>query len=390
MSYSYVVLGAGRQGRAAAFDLAQFGEASSLLIGDHDGDLARYAARRLNELLGHHSVEPVTVDAGDREALAELLRGIDVVISAVPYRFNLAVAQAAIDAGANMCDLGGNTELVWRQLGLDAAAKEAGVSVIPDCGLMPGMGNTLAVYAMGKVAEPLHVRIFVGGLPLQPRPPFDYLLTFNVAGLSNEYAGDAVYLRDGQITNVPVFSELEGIEFPPPVGRCEAFVTAGGTSTCPWTFRGMLQSYEEKTVRYPGHCLTFKGFADLGLLQEEPIAVSGVSVVPREVFHTLVEPRITFPDDPDVVVLRVICSGQGVHGEPVAVQLDLMDKYDVATGLRAMERMTGFPVAIVAHLMAAGRTPRGAVPLELAVDGQAFVSAWRERGLSLVESVSHR
>jgi lysine 6-dehydrogenase len=389
MSYDYVVLGAGRQGRAAAFDLARFGEASSLVIADRDGDLAKYAARVLNELLGHHAVDSVTVDAQDRQALIALLRRMHVVISAVPYQLNLGVAQAAIEAGASMCDLGGNTELVWRQLELDGAAREASLSIIPDCGLMPGMGNTLAVYAMGKMAEPHHVRIFVGGLPLQPRPPFDYLLTFNIAGLSNEYAGEAIYLRDGEIVEVPVFSELEAIEFPPPVGRCEAFVTAGGTSTCPWTFKGRLHSYEEKTVRYPGHCLTFKAFADLGLLQQEPIRAGDVSVVPRELFHALLEPRITFPDDQDVVVLRVVCSGRDSHGEPITVQLDLMDQYDADTGFGAMERMTGFPVAIVAHLMATGTTPRGAVPLEMAVDGQTFINAWRRRGLPLEETVSH-
>jgi len=389
MNYDYVVLGAGRQGRAAAFDLARFGEASSLVIADRDGDVAKHAARVLNELLGHHGVDSVTLDAQDRQALIALLRRTHVVISAVPYQLNLGVAQAAIEAGASMCDLGGNTELVWKQLELDGAAREAGVSIIPDCGLMPGMGNTLAVYAMRKMADPRHVRIFVGGLPLQPRPPFDYLLTFNIAGLSNEYAGEAICLRDGEIAEVPVFSELEPIEFPPPVGRCEAFVTAGGTSTCPWTFRGSLRSYEEKTVRYPGHCLTFKGFADLGLLEQEPVTVGDVDIVPRELFHALLEPRITFPDDPDVVVLRVMCSGHDAQGEPITVQLDLMDQYDADTGFRAMERMTGFPVAIVAHLTATGRTPRGAVPLETAVDGQAFVQAWRRRSLPLEEAVSH-
>jgi lysine 6-dehydrogenase len=388
MAYSYVVLGAGRQGTAAAYDLAHFGEPRSVVIADHDGDLARHAAERLNRLLASDMVESATVDVQNRQALVKLLGGTDSVISAVPYRFNLGVAQAAIESGTSMCDLGGNTDLVWKQLGLDDAAKEAGVSIIPDCGLMPGMGNTLAVYAMGKMADPQHVRIYVGGLPLHPRPPFGYLLTFNIAGLSNEYADSATYLRDGEIVEVPVFSELEPIDFPPPVGRCEAFVTAGGTSTCPWTFRDKLQTYEEKTVRYPGHSVTFKAFADLGLLHQEPISIGDVSIAPRDMFHALLEPKITFPDDADVVVLRVICSGYGAEEGPVTIQLDLMDQYDAATGFRAMERTTGFPIAIVAHLMAAGKTARGAVPLELAVDGQAFVEAWRQRGMPLEEFIS--
>lgn len=386
MGYHYAVLGAGRQGTAAAYDLAQYGEAQSLVIADQDMGLAQEAATRVNVLLKRNLVQAKTVDVRDHAALVRLLRGMDALVSAVPYRFNLGVARAAIEAGGNMCDLGGHTELVRQELALDDEAKAAGVSIIPDCGLMPGMGNTLAVYAMGLMARPQHVRVFVGGLPRHPRPPFDYLLTFNIAGLSNEYAGKAVYLRNGEIVEVPVFTELEMLDFPPPVGRCEAFVTSGGTSTCPWTFKGKLLTYEEKTVRYPGHCAAFKAFADLGLLAEAPIQVGEVSVVPREVFHTLLEPKIAFPQDEDIVVLRVVCSGETGKGRKVEAKLEVMDFYDKATGFRAMERTTGFPAAIVAHLMAAGQTPRGAVPLEVAVDGPAFVAQWRRRGLPLTES----
>jgi len=387
MGYSYLVLGAGRQGTAAAYDLAKHAEADSLLIADHDMALSQQAAAKVNGLLRSDCVQAAVVDVRDHASLVGLLGGVDAVISAVPYRFNLAVARAAIQARASMCDLGGNTELVWRELALDEQAKAAGISIIPDCGLMPGMGNTLSVYAMGLMARPQHVRIFVGGLPVHPRPPFDYLLTFNIAGLTNEYAGKATYLRAAEIVEVPALSELEAIDFPPPVGRCEAFVTSGGTSTCPWTFKDKLLTYEEKTVRYPGHCVAFKAFADLGLLSEVPLQVGEESVVPRQVFHALLEPKIAFPEDEDVVVLRVLCSGETSQGRSVEARLEVIDFCDGQTGFRAMERTTGFPAAIVAHLMAAGQTPQGAVPLELAVDGRAFVAEWRRRGLPLTESV---
>jgi lysine 6-dehydrogenase len=388
MGYNYAVLGAGRQGTAAAYDLAQCGEAQGLVIGDQETGLAREAASKVNALLQRDQVRSQGVDVRDHAAVVQFLRGVDAMVSAVPYRFNLGVARAAVEAGASMCDLGGHTGLVWQELALHDEAKAAGISIIPDCGLMPGMGNTLAVYAMGLMARPQHVRIFVGGLPRHPRPPFDYLLTFNIAGLSNEYAGTATYLRNGEIVEVPVFTELEMLDFRQPVGHCEAFVTSGGTSTCPWTFNGKLLTYEEKTVRYPGHCATFKAFADLGLLAEEPIQVGGASVVPREVFHTLLEPKISFPQDEDIVVLRVVCSGETDKGRKVEARVDVMDFYDEATGFRAMERTTGFPAAIVAHLMASGQTPSGAVPLEVAVDGPAFVAEWRRRGLPLTEAIT--
>jgi lysine 6-dehydrogenase len=388
MSYNYVVLGAGRQGTAAAYDLLRYGEAQSVLIADQDERLARAATSRVNLLLRSDLAQAAVVNVTDQSALVRLLQDTDAVVSAVPYRFNLDVAAAAIRAGASMCDLGGNTDVVWQELALHEQAEAAQISIIPDCGLMPGMGNTLAAYAMSQLAQPQHVRIFVGGLPRDPRPPFDYLLTFHIAGLTNEYAGTATYLRDGEIVEVPVFAELEMHDFPEPIGRCEAFVTSGGTSTCPWTFRGKLLTYEEKTVRYPGHCVAFKAFADLGLLDDTPVQVGELSVVPREVLHTLLEPKISFPLDQDLVVLRVLCSGVDAQGQQAEVQLDVVDFQDGDAGFRAMERMTGFPAAVVGHLMASGQTPRGAVPLEQSVDGAAFVAEWRRRGLPLTETIS--
>jgi lysine 6-dehydrogenase len=379
----YVVLGAGRQGTAAAYDLARYASADRVVIADLDSDLAGRSAARVNELAGTSLIEARTVDVASHAALVDLLRGAAAAISAVPYRFNLQVTRAAIEAGSSLCDLGGHTGIAQQQLALDEAARAAGVSVIPDCGLMPGMGSTLAVYAMAQMAQPEHVRIYVGGLPQSPRPPFDYLLTFHIAGLSNEYAGEAVYLRNGEIAMVPVFTELETLQFPEPVGTCEAFVTSGGTSTCPWTFQGTLLTYEEKTVRYPGHCAAFKAFADLGLLDLEPIQVGEQSVVPREAFHALLAPKIVYPEDKDLVVLRVLCSGRDDRGRDVEARLQIVDFQDEATGFRSMERMTGFPAAIVAQMMASGETPRGAVPLEKSVDGAAFVEEWRRRELPL-------
>jgi len=387
MTYHYVILGAGRQGTAAAYDLVRWGEASRVILADMDLALAQAAADRVNRLTGLNLAEAQTVDVSDETALTAFLRGQDALLSAVPYRFNLGIARAAVAAGCHMADLGGNTDVVRAQLALHQSAVAAGVSLIPDCGLMPGLGNTLAVYALEQMEAPREVRIWVGGLPQRPRPPFNYLLTFNIRGLTNEYSGHAIYLRQGRITAVEALTEPEEIEFPQPVGRCQAFVTSGGTSTCPETFAGRLQVYEEKTVRYPGHLAQLQTMKDLGLLDPTPIQVGATLVAPRDVFEALMAPRITFPGDPDVVVLRVQCRGR--HGaEEIEHTLDLMDFYDAETGLTAMERTTGFPAAMVVAMMARGQTPRGAVPLECAVPARPTVDGLRARGIRLTERVT--
>jgi lysine 6-dehydrogenase len=389
MSFTYAVLGAGRQGAAAAYDMIRFGDARAVVLADREGDLAAAAAERVNRLTGSTLASAARVDVTDYRELVVFLDPIDALLSAVPYAHNLEIARACVASRTHMCDLGGNTDVVWSQLALDAEARAEGISIVPDCGLQPGMGNTLAVYAMGEMSDPEEVRIWVGGLAQEPRPPFDFLLTFNVEGLTNEYDEISIVLQDGARVALPAFEGLEEIEFPPPVGRCEAFLTTGGTSTCPWTFEGRLQTYVEKTVRYPGHMATFRAFRDLGLFGRQPVRAGAAAVAPRDLYHALLQSRIDYPEDRDLVVLRVRCDGEDL-GRAKSVTLDLMDFHDPATGFRAMERTTGWPAAIVAQMQARAQVEPGASPLERAVPPKPFLAELRKRGFELTETVTIR
>lgn len=380
MGYTYAVLGAGRQGTACAYDMLRFGEGDSVVLADLSLEVAQAAAARVNELLGTDRAQGVQLDVTDAGMVTSLLQGVDAFLSAVPYYLNLGITEAAVRAGASMCDLGGNTDLVREQLALDEQAKAANVSIIPDCGQVPGMGTTLMVYAMSLLDEPEEVFMWDGGLPQEPRPPFDYLLTFNIAGLTNEYAESPIFLRNGKPTLVPTMDELEELDFPPPVGRLEAFTTGGGVSTMPWTFEGKLKTVQNKTVRYPGHFYQLRAYYDLGLWDLDPVRIGEREVVPREVFHRLFEPMVTYPEDKDLVVIRIRAIGRK-DGKATEAVLDLMDFYDEETGFTAMERTTGWDAAIVAGMMARGQTPRGAVPVELAVPPDLFVEELAKRGI---------
>jgi lysine 6-dehydrogenase len=386
MGYRYAVLGAGRQGTACAYDMIRFGEAQSVVLADQSLEAAERAARRVNGLLDVDCARATRLDVTDRSAVVAVLSDVDAFLSAVPYYLNLEISKAAIVAGASMCDLGGNTDLVREQLKLHRQAKSAGIRIIPDCGQVPGMGSTLMVYAMSLLDQPEEVFMWDGGLPQSPRAPFDYLLTFNIEGLTNEYAESPIFLRNGQPTLVPTMEELEEIRFPPPVGPLEAFTTGGGVSTMPWTFAGKLRTLQNKTVRYPGHFAQLRAFYDLGLWRTDPVKVGRQAVVPRDLFHALFEPLVTYPNDRDVVVIRVRATGSK-EGRPAQVLLDLMDFYDEETGFTAMERTTGWDAAIVAGMMARGQTPLGAVPVELAVPPELFVHELSKRGIEVKVTV---
>ena len=391
MPYSYAVIGSGRQGTAAGYDMARFGEASSVTMFDRDLGAAKDSAERINRLLGKEIALARQLDVTDEKELTAALKNVDSFLSAVPYWFNPHVTRCTIEAGASMCDLGGNTELVFEQLKLDQEAAAAGVSVVPDCGQVPGLGNSLAAYAISLLDQAEEIYMWDGGIAQNPRPPFNYFLTFNIAGLTNEYYGTACFLRDYQITELPTFTEdeYELVEFPQPIGTLEAFVAGGGTSTAPWTYEGRLKTYQNKTLRYKGHFNQWKTLMDCGLLEEAPVDLGdGVEVSPRHLLHTLLEPKLApTPEDKDLVIVRIKGYGHK-DGKPAEALVEVIDYQDEETGFTAMERTTGWHASIMAIFNAKGITPRGVKPVETAVSGPVFVEELRKRGIPLTEKVT--
>lgn len=369
-----LVLGAGRMGYGAAYDLIHNSpDVTAVTIADFHGDLATNAAAKI----GTDRIAAKQIDAGNYAAVVELFNGHDSVISCVNYWYNESLSKAAIETGANFCDLGGNNYVVDSQLALDAEAKAAGISIIPDCGLAPGMVSVLAMHGAKQFDSLDEIHIRVGGLPQAPQPPLDYQLVFSVEGLINEYIEVARVIRDGQIVEVPSMTELESLSFAG-FPSLEAFQTSGGTSTLPDTFLGKIKHLDYKTIRYAGHCDKFKTMIDLGLCSSDEMVVDYQKVKPRKVFGDLLQKHLP-ADGPDYVLVRLEFKGDGK-----TLTYDIVDKLDDATGLSAMMRTTAFPASIIAQMMARGDvSQRGATPQEIAIDPDKFVAELTKRNISI-------
>ncbi len=386
--YRYGVLGAGRQGAAAAYDLIVHGKADSVVLADIDVARAEAAARRVNALTKTDRASATRLDVLDRAALLDVLRPLDAAIVAISYRLTYAIAEAAIEARTSYCDLGGDTQTALRIIGLADRARDAGVALVPDCGEAPGLASNLEAYAMSLLDEPEDVLLLDGGLPLHPTPPWNYQCTFNIDGLTNEYAGGADWVRDGKIVHVETFdpTEYELVDLGDPVGTLEAF-SAGGGSTTPWTLGRRLRSLRNKVIRYPGHVVQWKAFQDAGLFSDEPVDVRGTRVAPRDLFHALIDPQIRAPEEiEDIVIAHVIAKGR-TDGRPHTAVVDMRVVRDDVLGYTAMEQTTGWHAAIMCHLLAAGTVSRGAFPVEEAVEPAVMVSELRARGFPITESV---
>ncbi len=382
LAMKILLIGAGMMGRAIAYDLVRREAVTELVVVDRD----RGKAEGIAEWLADRRVIPQRLDVSAPRAVREAMEGCSVAISAVPYFFNLSLAEAAVESGIHFCDLGGNNRIVAAELALDAKAKEAEVTLIPDCGLAPGLVNILAVGAIEGLGQVESVEIRVGGLPQNPRPPLDYQIVFSPHGLINEYMELATIIQDGKITEVESLTGWEEISFPPPYENLEAFHTSGGSSTLPQTLLGRVKHLDYKTIRYRGHLEKIKAMAELGFFDTTPRSIDGTEVIPRELAVRLFSDRLTF-SEPDVVLLRVTARGKR-NGQSCGVCYQMIDCRDEESGLSAMMRTTGFPIAQIAFMLASGQIAmRGALPQESCVPPEEFLDGLCERGLAIERSV---
>jgi lysine 6-dehydrogenase len=376
-----LVLGAGLQGSACAYDLLQHDDVTEVRLADiRIGELQPFLA----PLSGHRLI-PTPLDVRDAEAVSALMRESDAVMSALPYYFNYDMAVCAVDAGVHFCDLGGNTDIVFQQKTLHDRARAEGASIIPDCGLAPGMVNILAEHGIRQLDSVDAVRIYVGGLPQHPEPPLNYQIVYSLEGVLDYYTTLSWVLRGGKRTRVKALSEREPVQFPSPLGTLEAFHTAGGLSTMAFRYEGRVPTMEYKTLRYPGHAAIMESIRELGLLNLEPVDVKGHHVVPRDVFIATVGPRLKKPHGRDLVALRVVVEGKK-GGTAKRLAWELLDYFDEQHGISAMERTTGYSLAITGMMQvrkqvagAGVLTPDEAMPPEL------YIDELRKRGINIRE-----
>lgn len=379
------LLGSGRQGIACAHDLLRENDLKHLLWIDHD----RGALDRTRETISDARVERMTGDAADEQGLAGALRGSDSTVSALPYFLNPGITRAAIRAGVSMVDMGGNTEIVLQQRSLDEDARRAGVTIVPDLGLAPGLSNILAMAAIDGMAEVECLRIRCGGLPLDPQPPLGYAAFFSMHGLINEYSGEALCLREGRLTRMPTLTEPEWIAFPEPVGICRAVHTSGGSSTLPMTLAGRVRRLDYKTVRYPGHWPRIRFLKEIGLLGSGTIRVGDLSLPPRNILSALLDPVLDRGEVRDVVVLRVRARGKaaGEARASLVRQYDILEIGDSTPGLTAMAKLTAFPTAAVALRLARRELHApGVTCAETVIDPEWIIRHLRDRGIEITRS----
>lgn len=380
-----VVLGAGLMGKQAAGDLIANDRVEKVYLADVN--IAH--ASLFKEYVASDKLEVVYLDANDDRGLAAVVSKGDVVINALFYIFNEKVAKTAVACGVHYVDLGGHiggaTDAV---LDLHEQAQEKGVTLIPDLGVAPGMINILAGHGAKKLDVVREIKLYVGGIPVEPEPPLEYNHVFSLEGVFDHYTDPSHVIRDGKVKEVASLSEIEAVEFEG-FGELEAFHTSGGTSTLIDTFSD-VETLEYKTLRYKGHAEKFHILVDLGFTdRDKTVMVNGVAIKPRDVLREVLMPITELGDKQDAVLLRVRVSGTSGEDE-LTYEYNMVTIKDPETGVTAMARATAYTISVVAQMIGNGIIEkRGAIPPELIVPGDEYINEMAKRGVEIHETI-HR
>ena len=370
----YCVLGAGLMGKAIAYDLLQQKDTTKVILADNNPEELKKAKEFLNcrDEITSSLLQTEIFNAKSEVEIEKLFKEVDAAVAAIYYGFNFVFTKIAIKTKTHLCDLGGNSSVVDEQLKLSKEAEKAGISVIPDCGLAPGMVAVLVKWGLKKFDWVDTVKIRVGGLPVNPKNKLRYERLFSVGGLINEYIEPVRVLRNGRIEIIDPLTEIEEIEFPSFVrAYCntpllEAFTTSGGTSTLIETYKSRLKNLDYKTIRYKGHC------SELKILQKEGLFT-----------HEYFEKNLPLCTE-DVTLVKIIFEGSKDRVTPSQHELTIIDK--AKPPFTAMMRTTAFPAAIISQMQARGQiTNMGVLTQERCVPVDLFISELEKREIIIQE-----
>ncbi|MEC5423829.1 saccharopine dehydrogenase C-terminal domain-containing protein [Virgibacillus sp. C22-A2] len=318
----------------------------------------------------------------------EVIKDADVAIACLPHSLSMPAVNAAIKAKCNLVDLVGSK--FEEKYKLDEKAKEAGIIIVPGCGVAPGITNFLAAKGIEMLDEAEEAVMICGGIPRNPVPPLWYQVVFRLESVMGLYTRPALAAENGKLINLPPLSGLEKMTFPEPVGECEAVITDAHSAA--HTLKGRVNKLYEKTVRYAGHWNKMSVLSELGFLDEETVEIDGVSLSPKKFTEKILEPKLRGTSNEDITVVRVEVKGKS-NGKQIAHTWEMVDCYDHDRGITSMAKTTAIPAMLMASWIINGRvTETGVLPIEEIIIGNRFDPFIRElddRGITInyVESL---
>ena len=374
-----LVLGSGNIGSVATQDLASSMALTEIVLGDYD----EKRAKRVAQKIGESNLSWIQADVTKRDEIVGILKQFDLAMGFLPGNLGYLLAEACVEAHRDLVDVSFIPEDVMQ---LNSAAVQAGSTIVPDCGLAPGISNVLVGHSVSGLDSVESVHVLVGGLPEKPVPPLGYVITWSPESLIDEYTRRARIVRKGKTVEVEALTGIEEIEFPK-VGKLEAFYTDGLRTLL--STLGNIDEMWEKTLRYPGHAEKMRLLKKLGFFSDKEVNLDGRKIRPRKLTSKILEEKLTSNKQRDLVVLR--CETRGTkNSRRLTYNYDLLDFQNRKQNVTAMARTTAYPASIVAQLILQGKLKeKGVVPPErIGMDDKLFglfMEGLRKHGIEIIE-----
>jgi len=384
-----LLLGVGLQGKAALHDLVNSPEITQIIAADANyEDLETYV-----KTLKTDKVKPVQLDVRNKEQVAEQMGQVQAVIDLLPKQFRLEAARQAVENGIHFIE---TSYALPEYTELGKHAEALGITILPECGLDPGIDLVLAGRAVREFDEVHELHAYGTGVP-EPEAannPLKYKISWTFAGVLSAYQRPARMLKNGKVIDLTpseMFDaayvhtvDVEGL------GTMEAYYNGDAVK-----FLDILQIADTVTdtgrysLRWPGHTVFWKKMVDLGFLKEEPILVDGKEVSPQQFVHDLLAPQLQYlPTERDVAGIRIEVVGLK-DGQRKRIIYQMIDRRDLDTGLLAMQRTVGYSASIGAQMVLNGQiNKRGLLSPTRDIPSDIFIEELKKRGIHIQRTES--
>jgi saccharopine dehydrogenase-like NADP-dependent oxidoreductase len=383
----FLVLGCGMQGRAVAHDLSNNPEVKEIVCVDKSFE-------RIEGIKDHLDMSRIrleTIDFSSRDSLTSLLKhekNVDVLIDMLPARFAPEVSRTAVEIGVDLVNARYAQELP-RDIAKNAVEK--GITIMPEAGLDPGIDLILSGYGVSAIDDVYELHSMCGGFPAPQSidNPLKYKIAWNFEDTLRSYRRGGRVISDGMVLEIPPEAQfdaewLETVEVEG-IGKLESFPNGDAVRYLEdLGIKGSIKDASRRTLRWPGHCDTWRALVALDFLSENPVPGLSGSISPFQFMVKHLEPRLQYkPQDEDLVVMRVIVGGVK-DGRRVRNIFDLVDRRDLKTGLFAMNGTTGYTASITAQMIAKGVINRhGVLSPAKDIPYEPFLEELKKRGVRI-------
>ncbi len=380
-----VLGGCGIQGKAAVVDLAGSPAVERVICADADlGGLGD-----ISDFIDMTKVRTATLDAGDSESLEHLFRQADVAIDLLPRQFLNTVCKAAIRTGVSVV----NTNYAYPIAHLHENAQNAGMAILPECGLDPGIDLVICGEARRRFDALNLINSYCGGFP-EPTAcdnPLNYKVSWVFEGVLASTKRDGRIIRDGTAIDIPADRQhdqayVHAVDFPG-LGELEAI--PNGNAVFFTDALGVTASIRETgryVLRWPGWSAFWRPLKQLGFLSEDPVAGLPGAVSPYQMMDKLLAPQLQYKrSERDLVAMLNVFEGRQ-SDRLVRLTCRLLIERDLETGLMAMAQGVGYPASIAAQMIAKGEIiQKGVLSPMKHIPYPAFRDALRTRGIVIEE-----